>query len=125
MEHSSKNVDASYENSLTHLPVELQIRIYCGLPSLFDVMSLSTTCHVMRDVWTNNLNSIYRLAFRRSIPCERYARDLLFDQGGPAVGSKLCHQDVTKIMQNARVVERAVRYFERFVVRRVGGLFWV
>lgn len=106
--------------SLSSLPVELLEGVYCPLPSFNDVFSLSSTCHQMRDVWLNNVATIYNRVARASIPCKRYARAFFADQGGPSLESGMISaKDVVKMLRNKRVLDAATQQFESEIVGRV------
>ena len=69
------------------------------------------------------MTSIYSQVAPRSIPCERYARSFLADQGGPAVDiPKLSTRDVLYIVRNSCMIEKAILQFEREIVRRVKSM---
>lgn len=104
---------------LSLLPPELAIEIFRQLPSFSDVFALSATCHQLRNIWLEHLTPIYNHVAPRSIACETQAREILIDQGGPAFGCRLSAKDVVRMVQNSRIVEKAIREFERKFVCRV------
>lgn len=69
---------------LLSIPVELVTKNFSLLPSFFDIFALAATCRRLRRIWTTNVTSTYNQVASRCIPCERYARRFLADQGGPA-----------------------------------------
>ncbi len=110
---------------LLSLPVELVTKIYSLLPSFFDVLALAATCRRLRCIWTTNVTSIYSQVASRSIPCERYARRFLADQGGPATGfPTLSTRDALNVLRNSCIIEKAILQFERDIVCRVRSTFY-
>ena len=108
---------------LLSMPVELMTKIFGVLPSFFDVIALAATCRRLRHIWTTNVTSIYSQV-SRSIPCERYARRFLTDQGGPATSfPTLSARDAMCIVRNSCVVEKAIHQFEWDVVCRINSMF--
>ena len=105
--------------SLLLMPPELVTRIFCQLSSFSDVFALSATCHRLRYIWFANVTPIYSHVAPRSIASATQARKFLIDQGAPAVDYPLSAKDVVQLVQNSRVVERAIRQFEREIVCRV------
>lgn len=89
------------------------------LPSFADVFALTETCTRFRRIWTTNLTAIYIEIAKRSIPCERHARVLLADQGGPPLNAPLSAEDMLRMVHNARVVQKAILQFEKEIVDRV------
>lgn len=105
---------------LCSIPSELAIKIYALLPFLSDVFALAATCQRLRCVWLDNSTSIYKAVAPGSIPCERYARRFLVDQGGPPMDyPTLSARDVLRLLRNAAVVKRAIRQFETDIVSRL------
>lgn len=104
---------------LLSMPPELVNKIFCQLPSFSDVFGLSATCHQLRHVWSSNVTLIYTHVGPRSIACEPQARDFLIYQDGPALDCPMSAKDVAHMVQNSRVVEKAIRQFEREIVCRV------
>ena len=98
------------------------VKTFCLLPSFSDALALAATCRRLRNVWITNVGPIYSHVAPRSIPCERYARRFLADQGGPAVNvSTLSDKDVLRMLRNSCVVEQAILQFEKEIVSRVKG----
>ena len=108
---------------LTLMPPELVIKIFCQLSSFSDAFALSTTSHRFQHIWLSNVDIIYCHVAPRSIACESEARDFLAVQDGPALNSPMSAKDVLRIIQNARVVDKAIRQFEREIVSRVRSKF--
>ena len=107
---------------LLSLPAELLTCVYCSLPSLLDVFILSSSCHLLRDVWLKNASTIYHQVGPRSIPCERYARSLLADQKGTiSADIVLRAEDVLRIVKNAHTVEKHVYQYEIQINWKVRG----
>jgi hypothetical protein len=104
---------------LTLMPPEIVTKIFCQLPSFSDVFALSATCHQLRHIWLSNVTPIYTHVGPRSIACETQARKFLIDQGGPVLDCPMSAKDVIRMVQNSRVVEKAIRQFEREIVCRV------
>ena len=105
--------------SLSILPPEVVMNIFCQLPTFSDVFALSAVCCRLRHLWLKNVNPVYEHIAPRSIPCERAARRFLIDQDGPGLGSPVSAQDVVRMVRNAGVVEKAILQFEREIVSRV------
>ncbi len=94
------------------LPVEL--------PTSVSHYLTSSTCHLLRDVWLENVATIYNHVARASIPCKRYARDFLADQGGTSPESEItCAEDLVRMTKNRQVINMALPQLERQIVRRV------
>ncbi|KAG7001885.1 hypothetical protein G7Y79_00030g064180 [Physcia stellaris] len=107
-------------DSITRFPVELVTVVFCHLPSFQDVFSLASTCHRVRDVWLENLATIYKCVARASITCEHHARILLADQGGPAPDSEITSvRHVSQMLKNQNAIFKAIREFESQIVSRV------
>ncbi|KAM0801094.1 hypothetical protein BDR22DRAFT_208952 [Usnea florida] len=105
--------------SLSTMPPEVAINIFCQLPSFSDVFALSTVCLRLRHLWLENVNPIYKQIGPRSIPCERAARRFLVDHGGPGMEFPMTAKDVIRMLQNAKVVEDTILQFEREVLGSV------
>lgn len=111
---------------LLSVPIELMTKTFCLLSSFFDILALAATCSRLRRIWTTNVTSIYSQVAPGSIPCERYARSFLADQGGPAIDvPTLSTRDVLCIVRNSYMIEKAILHFEREIVRRVKSTFYV
>ena len=67
----------------------------------------------MQDIWLNSVGTIYQHLARRSIPCERHARQVLALQGGPSPESRITSvKEVVQLLKNRNVVERAIHMFK-------------
>ncbi|CAF9934846.1 MAG: hypothetical protein HETSPECPRED_009379 [Heterodermia speciosa] len=111
---------AASSGSFSPLPAELLILVYSRLPSFQDVFSLASTCHRLQDIWLKNIATIYKPVARAAIPCEKYARILLADQGGPSPESEITTaSDVARMIQNMQVVDQAIHQFESKIVSKV------
>ena len=109
-----------HRGSLWSCPDEIVISVFCHLPSFHEVFVLSATCHLMQEVWLDNVETIYKYLARHSIPCERHARQLLALQGGPPLESKIASaKQVIQMMKNRDMVERAICTFEHQIAHRV------
>ena len=109
---------------LLSIPVELMTETFSVLPSFFDVLALAATCRRLRHIWTTNVTSIYSQVASRSIPCERYARRFLADQGGPATSFPTpSARDALCIVRNSCVVEKAILHFEGDVLCKINSMF--
>ena len=106
-------------SSLSTLPPEVATNIFIQLPSLPDVIALSSTSHRLQDLWSQNVNLIYSNVAPKSITCEAAARRFLVDQGGPNLTHSMSAKDVVRLLQNAAVVDGAILQFEREIVSRV------
>ena len=110
----------SNPGSLSPLPAELLTVVYCHLPSFQDVFSLASSCHRLRDIWRNNVATIYKPVARACITCEHHARIFLAHQGGPSPESEVTTvSDVARLMQNMQVVDAAILQFESKIVSKV------
>lgn len=109
--------------SLSIMPREVVINIFCQLPSFSDVFTLSAVCCRLRHLWLNNVNPVYKQIAPRSISCERAARRFLIDQDGPGLGSPMSAEDVVRMVRNAGVIAKAIVQFEREIVSRVRSRF--
>lgn len=108
----------SYDLSL--VPAELMTKIYGALPSFHDVFALAATCRPLRQIFIMKASPIYRHVAPKCIPCERYARRLLADQGGPAIHCPILSAgDVRSVVQNSCVVGKAILQFEKEIVFNV------
>ena len=105
--------------SLSIMPPEVVMNIFCQLPTFSDVCALSAVCCRLRHLWLKNVNPVYKHIAPRSIPCERAACRFLIDQDGPGLASPVSAQDVVRMVRNAGVVEKAILQFEREIVSRV------
>lgn len=124
MQSPSTQAASDINGPLLSLPAELVTNIFKFLPSLSDVLALAATCRRLRRTWTTNVTTIYSQVASRSIPCERYARCFLADQGGPATSyPTLSVRDVLCMVRNSFVVEKAMLQFERDLVRSVKSTF--
>ena len=120
MQLPSNLVNNDSNSHLLSIPVELVTKIFSLLPSFFDILALAATCRQLRHTWATNVTSIYSQVASRSIPCERYARRFLADQGGPATDfPTLSARDVLCMLRNSCVVEKAILQFEEHIVCRV------
>ena len=118
--HAAPSSIVGSSGSLLLLPAELLTAVYCHLPSFYDVSSLASTCHRLRHVWLQNVATIYKPVARVSITCERHARILLADQGGPSPESEITSvSDVARMMQNMQAVDKAIVQFESKIVSKV------
>lgn len=112
------------EATLFSMPAELITGTFCLLASFSDVLALAATCHRLRHIWTTNVPPIYVKVAPRSIPCNRYARSFLTDQGGPALdGPALSAGDVVRMVRNSHIIEKAIFQFEREIVPWVQSTF--
>ncbi|KAH8433922.1 uncharacterized protein LDX57_011558 [Aspergillus melleus] len=97
---------------ISSLPNELILSIFCSLPSFSDVAYFAATCRLYRILWINQAFSIFTNVGPRTIPCRKFARTLLADQGGPSVtANRLALQDVLQLIRNAKVVELNIAQF--------------
>lgn len=103
--------------TLSSMPPEVITKIFCQLPSFTDVFAFSAVCCHSRHTWFNNVNQIYNQI--GSIPCERAARRFLADQDGLGLEFPMSAKDVVRMVRNTRVIENAIRQFEREIVGRV------
>lgn len=111
-------------DALSSMPAELITVIFCLLPSFSDVIALAATCHRLRHIWTTNTTTIFINVAPRGIPCHRYARNFLTDQGGPALDSPtLSAEDVVRMVRNSHIVEKAVFQFEKEIVPWIKSTF--
>ncbi|KAL8792514.1 MAG: hypothetical protein Q9195_004884 [Heterodermia aff. obscurata] len=111
---------AASSGSISPLPAELLTLVYCHLPSFYDVFSLASTCHRLRQVWLNHVSTIYKHVARAAITCEKHARILLANQGGPSPESEITMvSDVARMMQNMQAVDKAILQFESKIVRKI------
>lgn len=109
-------------DQLLSLPTELITRIYCSLPSLVDVLTLSSSCHRLRDIWLINASPIYHVVAPKNIPCERHARRLLADQKGAVDADFIFSaEDILRIIKNSYIVEEAVFQYEIQINHKVKG----
>ncbi|PYH65916.1 uncharacterized protein BO88DRAFT_347790 [Aspergillus vadensis CBS 113365] len=100
------------------IPTEVIIRIYGELP-LPDALQLAATCCRLRQVLIDNTPTIYK-NLRRNVPCERYARVLLADQGGsPPHSSSVTIGDLLRLRRNSRIVEKAIEVFDRDITPNI------
>ncbi|GKZ57414.1 hypothetical protein AnigIFM60653_001747 [Aspergillus niger] len=101
------------------MPTEVIIRIF-GELTLPDALHLAATCRRLRQVMKENTPAIYR-RLRRQIPCERYARVVLADQGGPPPysSSSMTIADLLRLRRNSRVVEKAIEVFDRDITAHI------
>ncbi|GFN21568.1 hypothetical protein AtubIFM56815_004141 [Aspergillus tubingensis] len=105
-------------SGFAHIPTEVLTRIYGELP-LLDALRLAATCRRLRQVLIDNTPTIYK-RLRRRIPCERYARVLLADQGGsPPQYSSVNIGDLLRLRQNSRFVEKAIEVFDRDITPNI------
>lgn len=120
---SSQAVDYGLD-PLSRNPTELLMNIFSLLPRFSDVFALAATCHRLRHVWTTSTDVIYRQVAPRCVPCERYARIFLADQGGPAKeeSSMLSAEDVRRLVRNSWAVGKSISEFERNVVCKVRSM---
>ena len=109
-----------HRGPLWSCPDEILTSVFCHLPSFHEAFVLSSTCHLMQEVWMDNVETIYKHLARHSIPCERHARQFLALQGGPPLESGIASaKHVVQMMRNRSVVERAICTFEHQIVHRV------
>ena len=111
--------DVNQHLSLSMMPTEVIIYIFCQLPSFSDVFALSAVCCRLRHLWLKDVNPTYNQIAPRSIPCERAARRFLIDQGGPRLESSVSARNVVRMVRNAGVIGKAILQFEREIVSRV------
>ena len=125
MQPLSVQAAGNSDGPLLSIPTELITKTFCLLPSFTDILALAATCQRLRRIWTTNVTSIYSQVGPRSIPCERYARSFLADQGGPAIDfPTLSAGDVVCMVRNLCVIEKATLQFEKEIVRRVKSTFY-
>ncbi|KAI4276430.1 MAG: hypothetical protein LQ337_002480 [Flavoplaca oasis] len=102
------------------LPVDLQTVVFCHLTSFQDVLGLASTCRQLRDVWLKGLTTIYKHVAKRNITCERHARYLLADQGGPPPEAGIqSARNVYQMMRNQNMVYKAIAQFASAIVSKV------
>ncbi|KAI9651692.1 MAG: hypothetical protein M1831_000538 [Alyxoria varia] len=102
---------------LLSLPNEIIINVFCKLHTLEDVFMLPHTNKLLQALWTENVPSIYKNVGPRSISCEEYAHQTLADQDGePKLSLPLSVNHVWRLMENARVVRRAIEQFEGYFI---------
>lgn len=101
------------------MPTEVIIRIF-GELTLPDALHLAATCRRLRQVMKENTPAIYR-RLRRQVPCERYARVVLADQGGPppCSSSSMTIADLLRLRRNSRIVEKAIEVFDRDITAHI------
>ncbi|GKZ38023.1 hypothetical protein AbraIFM66950_009937 [Aspergillus brasiliensis] len=100
------------------IPTEVIINIFGELP-LPDALHLAATCRRLRQVLNDNTPTIYK-RLRKKIPCERYARVLLADQGGlPPHSSSVTVWDLLRLRRNSRMVEKAIEVFDRDITPKI------
>ena len=125
MELPSILANNSSNSHLLSIPEELVTKIFSLLPSFFDILALAATCRRLRHTWATNVTSIYSQVASRSIPCERYARRFLTDQGGPATNCPtLSARDVICMLRNSCIVEKAILHCEEHIVCKVRCKFY-
>lgn len=100
------------------IPTEVIINIF-GELSLPDALHLAATCRRLRQVLSEHTPTIYK-RLRRKIPCERYARVLLADQGDLALySSSVTIRDLLRLRRNSRMVEKAIEVFDRDITPNI------
>ena len=105
--------------SLSTMPREVVINIFCQLPSFSDVFTLSAVCRWLRHLWLDDVNPVYKQIAPRRFSCERAARPFLIDQAQPGLGSAVSAKVVVCIVRNAGAMEKAIPQSEREIVSRV------
>jgi hypothetical protein len=78
---------------LSLFPAEVILGIFCSLSTFPDTLHLSATCQKHRQIFHDNVSTIYHYVSPMAIPCRRYARKLLSDQGGSLPNETLTVQN--------------------------------
>lgn len=93
---------------LSSFPAELVLGVFCSLSAFPDVLHLAGACQKHRQIFLDNVTTIYQHVSPRAIPCRRYARKLLADQGGALPNEAPTIQDFLQMTRNSIVVEKSV-----------------
>lgn len=105
---------SNHSPSLSCMPSEVILRCLCSASTFWDVLHSAATCRQQRQIWTDNVNTIYQVVSPRAIQCRRYARILLADQGGTAADSQfLAVHDVLQLVRNTVLMEKSVNQFNK------------
>lgn len=104
---------------LQDMPSDVLVTLYTQLSSFSDVFALAATCRYIRDTWCDRTTTIYRALAPREIGYLHVARQLLEDQGGAAAGaSRLCADDVRRMVRNAHKADKSAGRFGREIAAR-------
>lgn len=101
---------------LSSCPAEVILGVFCSLSAFPDILHLAATCQNHRQIFHNNVSAIYHCVSPLAIPCRRYARKLLADQGGSLPNEIPTVQDFLQMSRNSIVMEKSVVHFNETVV---------
>ena len=104
------------QSVLSSLPAELILRVFCALSTFPDVLHFAASCQRHRHILHDNVSTIYHHVSPRAIPCRRYARKLLEDQGGSLSYENPTISDFLQMTQNLVVMEKSIDQFNEKVV---------
>ncbi|PYH95912.1 hypothetical protein BO71DRAFT_439964 [Aspergillus ellipticus CBS 707.79] len=105
-------MDITTRSGILSLPSELVCHILGFSSSFQDVLHFAATCRRFQHLWQRNANFIYKYVSRTAIPCRRYARILLADQGGSQPNDPLNAQDVRQMARNSVRMEKTIKDIE-------------
>lgn len=101
---------------LSSFPAEVILGVFCSLSAFPDILHLAATCQKHRQIFHDNVSTIYHYVSPMVITCRRYARKLLADQGGALPNEIPTVQDFLQMTRNSIVMEKSVVHFNETVV---------
>jgi hypothetical protein len=101
---------------LSSFPPEVILGVFCSVSTFPDILHLAATCQKHRQIFHKNIITIYHRVSPRAVPCRRYARKLLADQGGSLPNETPTVQDFLQMTRNSIVMEKSVEHFNETVV---------
>ena len=101
---------------MSSFPAEVILGVFCSLSAFPDILHLAATSQKHRQIFRDNVSTIYHYVSPMAIPCRRYARKLLADQGGSLPNETPTVQDFLQMTRNSIVMEKSVAHFNETVV---------
>lgn len=100
---------------LSSVPPEVILGVFCSLSTFPDILHLAAACQKHRQIFHDNVITIYHYVSPRAIPCRRYARKLLED-GGSLSYENPTISDFLQMTRNFVVMEKSIDHFNEKVV---------
>jgi hypothetical protein len=98
---------------LSSLPAEVILSVLCSLSTFPDMLHLAAACQKHRQVFHETVITIYNHVSPRAIPCRRYARRLLVDQGRSLPNETPTVEDLFQMTRNSIVMEKVTTLMRR------------
>ena len=108
------DVLAKNASSLSTLPNELKLKVFCDCSNFDDVFALAVTERTLNLVYKANVPTVWEHVAPRCIKHLGHARQLLADGGGAERDSRsVTSNDIHEVLKNQRMVQNAISHFEQ------------